>query len=158
MLFRSFPRSYQTAAHCVINPAIVSIEVELGAITNNDMYSLKVDVISGEINPSFKQSNGEGDLAVLRLLTQVDITPANVTFFGDLSFPDTFDNVTIIGFGFNETASGISDVLREVTIDVRAPDDCGAFNLTMGDKAEKQFCAGGDGEVSEENGSSVRHC
>lgn len=131
----------------MINPSIVSISVEVGAITTSDQYSVKMDVISGVINPSYKENTGVGDLAVLRLLSPVDIEPANVTFFGNLAFPDVFDNVTVIGFGFNATDSGVSDVLREITVDVRAPDDCGVFDLSMGRRTNTQFCAGGQGMV-----------
>lgn len=133
----------QTAAHCLDDPTIASITVEFGKISSDDTSVEKLKVESFEVHPGYEKDTFKDDVAILQLSEAATAVPAHLPF-GEPRV-ELYDPVSVVGYGFLNPGQP-SDKLMEIVVGVQQTENCAIFNLALDD--EDQFCAGGDGKVS----------
>lgn len=119
----------------------------LGRLRKQDSVYDAAEVVEIIIHPNWSRATARHDIAVLRLADPMPgYQPARLPF-GVGQVPKKDDDVTVLGFGLEDgDADGLSDDLRQVTIEVQKKDDCDPFGFPF--SINKKFCAGGEGKVS----------
>ncbi|KAK8405221.1 hypothetical protein O3P69_001652 [Scylla paramamosain] len=147
-----------TAAHCLDGAR--SVEVVLGAHNIREHEATQVSLTSAQftVHEHWDSHTLRNDIAVIRLprlvtLNQYIATTRLPTF--DLNL---FKTATVTGWGkYSDSATGISDVLREVNITVINNSDCDAVYGIMTSGNICTSGVGGKGTCSGDSGGPLNY-
>jgi secreted trypsin-like serine protease len=137
-----------TAAHCVNNIDVSTIQVYAGLQTLSSRSSAHMRTVSNKIvHPSYSTTDYTNDIAILKLTTSLDqvATIGLCCLTSDGSLPNVGDHAVIAGWGKATSSSlYVSDDLMQGVIEVQ-PDSASCSTPSTN---AIQFCAGYSGTDS----------
>jgi hypothetical protein len=145
---------YQTAAHCLANANITSVTLTFARIhRQTDLNYEQVNAATWLIHESFNPDQGtKNDIALVFLnKTVANVSPVDIDFETDIV---ANDEVTIVGFGFNESGGALTNELREADLTVIGIQVCNA-NFQEPVNRSLQFCTGGGACSGDSGGPAI---
>ncbi len=136
-----------TAAHCVFSGnsliAPTSVDVLVGRSNLGGSGGVRVDVIQIIPHPNYSPSGDDYDVALLKLKSQVNITPVRINAPLDNRLEKDGQRSTVIGWGATSSGGAGSSALRHVALPLISNQTCRlSYGIFLGAISDRMLCAG----------------
>merc|ERR1712212_406691 len=147
-----------TAAHCMDGASFVDVVLGAHDITANEASQVSVFSTDFFVHEDWDSFNIVNDLALIKLPQKVELNEYISTVSLPSSYVSVGTTVTPTGWGKpSDSASGTSDVLRQVDVPVMSNDDCDAIYGNIGAGEICIDAAGGKGTCNGDSGGPLNY-